>query len=82
MSTITRMWIFVGLCLWGFPTGLLTSFMLANLSFSEGIKLIEFQPEKFKLYLMVIVPLFCLAGYFLGLYMGNLTEEQKANKHG
>jgi len=75
------MWIFVGLCLWGFPTGLLISFMLANLSFGEGIKLIEFQPEKFKLYLMVIVPIFCAAGYFLGLYMGNLTEEQKANKN-
>lgn len=77
MSSITRLWIFVGLVLWGFPTGLLLSFMLANLSFTDGIKLIEFQPDRFKMYLALVVPLFCVAGFFLGVYMGKLTEESR-----
>ncbi|MBP9854010.1 MAG: hypothetical protein KBD53_03985 [Candidatus Omnitrophica bacterium] len=82
MQTIKRLWIFVGLCLWGFPTGILMSYMLANLIFADGIKQGEFQPEKFKMYLMFILPLFCLAGWWLGVYMGKLSEEsmKKSNR--
>lgn len=75
MSTLTMLWIFVGFVLWGLPTGVLVAFMLANLTIDAGIQFVGLQEEKFKLYLMISVPVFCALGLWFGIYMGHKTKK-------
>ena len=74
---MTVAWVLVGLFLWGLPTGIGLAFMLANLSFQGGLKVAEFEVTTFTGLCGKLLPLFLIAGVFLGIYMGRMCERAR-----
>jgi len=71
MKINRNLWLFVGIVLWGIPTGVFLSLIIGSLKSGTLLEFGGFDEARFFKSLFISVPIFAFCGFIFGSYMAN-----------